>query len=146
MRVLISLAISMAALAGCAAPQPPAAGPLTGAWVATAAERNGAPARDVVGHVLTFAGSDFTIAGADGAQIWAGTWSSDASATPAEIDFRIDEGAGAGQEWLGVWRLDGAALRIADNAPDPSRPRPTAFAAPAGSGVVLATFERPAGG
>ena len=44
--------------------------------------------------------------------------------------------------WAGIWQVDGGTLTIVDNALDPSRPRPSDFAAPAGSGYVMVVFER----
>jgi uncharacterized protein (TIGR03067 family) len=116
--------------------------PLAGSWTATEAEREGAPAPDVVGHRLTFEGESFEIAGPDGKQLYAGTFRTDPSARPQEIDLANTAGEAAGTVWAGIWRLEGAALTIVDNAPDPSRARPADFAAPAGSGYILVLFER----
>jgi uncharacterized protein (TIGR03067 family) len=115
---------------------------LAGAWTAVEAERDGAPATDVVGHRLTFEGGSFEIAAPDGRQVYAGIFRSDASADPRAIDFRNTQGEAAGADWAGIWRLEGTVLTIVDNAPDPSRPRPTDFAAPAGSGYILVVFQR----
>ena len=115
---------------------------LEGAWTATAAERNGAAAPDVVGHRLSFDGARFEIVAPDNALIYAGRFRFDPATDPAVIDFTNIEGAAAGVTWAGIWRRDGAKLTIVDNTPEPSRPRPTAFAAPAGSGYVMVVFER----
>jgi uncharacterized protein (TIGR03067 family) len=136
--ILMGLAMTGGGAAGAAAQT------LEGVWVATAAERDGAPAPDIVGHRLTVAGARFEIAGTDGALLYGGGFVADPAASPATIDFAVEEGLAAGQSWLGVWRIDGGGLMIVDNAPDPSRPRPEAFAAPAGSGYVAVTFA-PAG-
>ena len=53
-------------------------------------------------------------------------------------------GSGAGTGWAGIWKRDGSMLTIVDNAPDPRRPRPSAFSAPVGSGyamIVLTPWE-----
>jgi uncharacterized protein (TIGR03067 family) len=139
--VLGALAVLLAAPAATA--QDVAA--LAGVWTAVAAERDGGPAADVVGHVLSFEGDAFAIVGRDGALLYGGTFAVDAAASPPTIDFVNVEGEAAGQTWEGIWRLDGATLTIADDAPDPARARPATFAAPAGSGVVLVTFERAGG-
>ena len=44
--------------------------------------------------------------------------------------------------WKGILRFDGARLHVCDNAPDMAKPRPSAFAAPAGSGYVSIVFAR----
>ena len=115
---------------------------LDGTWTAIEAERNGAPAPDVVGHRLSIAGEAFEIVAPDGAPVYAGTVRVDPATEPAEIDFVNTAGEAAGVTWAGIWRLDGTTLTTVDNAPDPSRPRPAAFAAPTGSGYVMVVFER----
>jgi uncharacterized protein (TIGR03067 family) len=114
--------------------------PLTGTWTATEAMRDGAPAVDVVGHRLTFTDDGFQIAKPDGVLVYGGTYRVDPAAVPPAIDFVNTEGEASGVTWAGIWRLDDAGLVIADNAPDPSRPRPNAFAAPDGSGYIVVTF------
>jgi hypothetical protein len=44
--------------------------------------------------------------------------------------------------WKGIFEVDAATLKICDNAPDMTRPRPDGFAAPAGSGYVFIVFAR----
>jgi uncharacterized protein (TIGR03067 family) len=131
-----SMLVLAGMLSACAAAQE---SPLTGTWTATDAVRDGAPAVDVVGHRLTFADDSFRIVKPDGALVYGGSYRVDPAAVPPSIDFVNTEGEAAGVSWAGIWRLDDT-LVIADNAPDPSRPRPTAFAAPDGSGYVLVTF------
>ena len=116
--------------------------PLAGTWTATDAERDGAPANDLVGHRLIFAGETFEIVGADGDLVYAGTTRIDPATEPPAIDFVNTEGEATGVTWEGIWRLDDPALVITDNAPDPSRPRPADFVAPAGSGYVKVIFAR----
>jgi uncharacterized protein (TIGR03067 family) len=136
MRKVAAILIALTVASGAAAEE------LDGVWVATAAERDGAPAPDVVGHRLTMAGPRFEIVDAEGALLYGGGYVADPGASPPSIDFALESGPAAGQAWLGIWRLDGAALTIVDNAPDPTRPRPEDFAAPAGSGYVLVSFAR----
>jgi uncharacterized protein (TIGR03067 family) len=120
--------------------------PLEGAWTAVAAERDGKNATDVVGHKLTFAGDKFTIT-RDGKTLYAGTYTADMAKRPAQIDFVNAEGALKGT-WKGIVQVDGVTLKICDNAPDMTKPRPNAFAAPAGSGHIFVVFVRagPSGG
>jgi uncharacterized protein (TIGR03067 family) len=113
---------------------------LDGVWRAVAAERDGANATDVVGHKLTLAGGKFTIA-RDGKTVFGGTYTTDASKQPAQIDFANTEGTLKGT-WKGIYLLDGGTLKICDNAPDMTKPRPAAFSAPAGSGHVFVAFVR----
>ena len=114
---------------------------LDGSWRAVAAERDGTSATDVIGHKLTFAGGKFTITGGrDGKTLYAGTFKTDPAKRPAQIDFDITDGPKG--NWKGIYVLDGVALKICDNAPDTAKARPTAFAAPAGSGHIFVTFTR----
>jgi uncharacterized protein (TIGR03067 family) len=122
-----------------AAPAQPDA-KLDGEWTAVAAERDGKPAPDVVGHKLGFHAGTFRIT-RDGKTLYAGTYSTDSAKQPAQIDFVNRESSLRGT-WKGIVQLDGATLKICDNAPDMTKPRPTAFAAPAGSGYVSIEFRR----
>jgi uncharacterized protein (TIGR03067 family) len=124
------------------AAQPAAQGALEGNWTATKAERDGKAADDVVGHRLAFAGSRFQIQSKDGKLIYAGTFSVQANAKPAAIDFVQTEGIAKGQTWKGIFALSGDTLTIIDNAVNPDRDRPQAFATTSGSGYVLITFQR----
>lgn len=112
-----SMLVLAVLLSACATAQE---SPLTGTWTATDAERNGAPAVDVVGHRLTFADDSFRIVKPDGALVYGGTYRVDPAAEPPAIDFVNTEGEAAGVTWAGIWRLDDTALVIADNAPDPA--------------------------
>jgi uncharacterized protein (TIGR03067 family) len=114
---------------------------LEGAWTAVAAERDGAPAEEVVGHRLELAGERFGISAGD-RLLYAGSYVIDPAARPARIDFRHDAGEAQGQVWEGIYRLEGGRLSICDDAPDTARPRPTGFATSPGSGYVLVVFER----
>jgi uncharacterized protein (TIGR03067 family) len=115
---------------------------LQGAWTVTAAQRDGKPADDVVGHRLSFAGTRFQIRSKDGKLLYEGTFRADPSTKPAAIDFEHAEGALKGKTWKGIYALEGDALRICDNAPNLDKDRPAAFEAKAGSGYVLIRFQR----
>jgi uncharacterized protein (TIGR03067 family) len=129
-------------IAGLAWPIAAAPADLTGTWTAMHAERDGAAAAELVGHRLSFAGDRFEIAASDGRLLYAGTYQVDAAAQPARIDFVNDTGEAAGVTWEGIYRFDRQGLTIVDDAPDPSAPRPSAFAAGKGSGYVLLEFAR----
>ena len=114
---------------------------LQGAWTAVSAERNGRAAEDVKRHELTFAGDRFTIR-SKGKLLYQGGYRLDPSKNPAAIDFKHAEGPSKGKTWLGIYLLEGDGLKICDNADDPSKGRPAAFATEPGSGRVLVTFKR----
>jgi uncharacterized protein (TIGR03067 family) len=135
----LALSLSLGLVTGARAADPAAGQALQGTWRSVAAERNGAPAPDVVGHELTFAGDRFRIT-RDGGLLYGGTYTIDPDARPARIDFRQDEGVDARGIWRGIYRFDSGRLEIVDNAPDTSKPAPTQFAAGAGSGYVLVRF------
>jgi uncharacterized protein (TIGR03067 family) len=134
---LLFLIIGLLAAASVAQAQPAR---VDGTWTAVSAERNGANVADVVGHKLAFSGDRFIIA-RDGKTVFAGSYTADLAKQPAQIDFVNAEGNLKGT-WQGILRLDGRTLQICDNAPDMTKPRPSAFAAPAGSGYVSVVFTR----
>ena len=115
---------------------------LQGTWVATAAARDGGKADDVVGHRLSFAGPRFQIRARDGKLLYEGTFRANPAARSASIDFDHVSGTLKGQAWKGIYALEEDTLRICDNAPDPTRTRPTRFGAKAGSRHVCIVFER----
>jgi uncharacterized protein (TIGR03067 family) len=130
--------ISLVATTSAPSAQPAAR--LDGVWTAVSAERDGKKATDVVGHKLTFDAGKFRIT-RDGKTLYAGTYKTDPAARPAQIDFVNTEKALKGT-WKGIFELDGATLKICDNAPSMTKPRPAGFAAPAGSGYVFIVFTR----
>lgn len=138
-----SLSLGLAATAwGAAGPATGTSGSsqLQGEWQAVAAQRNGAPAPDLVGHRLAFTKDRFRIM-RDGTLLYGGTYTTDPSARPARIDFHQDEGAALRGEWRGIYRFEGDRLEIVDNADDVHKPRPTRFTTAPGSGYVLVRFE-----
>jgi uncharacterized protein (TIGR03067 family) len=120
------------------------AGNIQGAWVVVSAERNAKPAQDVTEHRLTFSGDTFNIQ-REGRTLYRGTYSVETGRKPAQIDFHHTDGAVKGKTWKGIYRFEGADLRICDNAPDLSRPRPTQFSARSGSGYICIVFRRATG-
>jgi uncharacterized protein (TIGR03067 family) len=115
---------------------------LAGMWTAVTAEQDGKPAPALVGHQLVFAGDEFTIFSPDKKVLYAGTYTLDPTADPARIDFLGKAAGDKGKVWRGIYRLDGDTLTTVDDAPDPTKGRPTAFAAALGSGHVLIEFRR----
>ena len=59
----------------------------------------------------------------EGQTLYKGTFKADPAPTPAPIDFQHTEGELNGKAWLGIYALEGDTLRIADNAPDMTKPR-----------------------
>lgn len=87
---------------------------------------------------------DWTYAalGADGKELWAGTYELDPTATPPIWDHRSDEGKKKGGDALGIYELKGDTLKVsvvvgvwADKKWS-GKPRPTAFD-PAGADATL---------
>lgn len=114
---------------------------LAGTWTAISAERDGAPAGELVGHRIAFAGNHFQISGKEGV-LFGGSFTVDAAQAPAHIDFKIEEGAARGQSWMGIFKIENGLLTVCDNAPDPAAPRQPDFGAPKGSAYVCLTFKR----
>ena len=114
---------------------------LEGAWVAARAERNGAPASELIGNRLSFEGSRFRIS-KDESLIYGGSFSVSSGMSPAQIDFAVEKGTAKGQSWLGIVKVENEMLTICDNAPDPKAPRPAKFGTSAGSNHVCLTFRR----
>ncbi|HXH84922.1 MAG TPA: TIGR03067 domain-containing protein [Candidatus Tectomicrobia bacterium] len=115
---------------------------LEGRWTVVSAEREGQPADDLQGNVLTIAGDRFTIAAPDGRRLHGGTVRVGGAGEATTIDFLHDEGALRGVRWLGIHRREGDTLEICDNAADTARPRPARFATAPESGYVLLAFRR----
>lgn len=115
---------------------------LQGTWAATAAERDGKAADDVLGHRLSFTGNRFQIRSKDGKPLYGGTFRAYPGTKPAAIDFEHTEGALKGKVWKGIYAVDGDTLMTCDNAPNLAKERPAAFEAKPGSGYILMTFER----
>ncbi|MGE0240076.1 MAG: TIGR03067 domain-containing protein [Parvibaculaceae bacterium] len=114
---------------------------LDGAWTAISAERDGAPAGELVGHRIEFKDDRFRILKDDNL-LFGGHFTSDPGKTPAQIDFTIEEGAAKGQSWAGIYKIENEVLTICDNAANPAVPRQQGFTAPKGSGYVCLNFKR----
>ena len=136
--MIVGLSLGLAA-SGCARDPAAKRADVQGRWRAVAAERNGAPAPDLVGHELTFTGDRFRIT-SNGRLLFGGPYTIDPSARPSRIDLQQEEGDTLRGTWRGIYRLGGGALEIADNAPDMSKPAPVRFATWPGSGYVLVRF------
>lgn len=139
--LILSLGLSLSLAPGAWAADPaPEAARLQGTWQSVAAERNHAPAPDVVGHRLAFTKERFQIT-RDEKLLYGGTYAADPSAQPAHIDFRQDEGGTLRGEWRGIYRFEAIHLEIIGNVDDTGKPRPAEFVTTPGSGYVLVRFE-----
>jgi uncharacterized protein (TIGR03067 family) len=115
---------------------------LQGTWVATAAQRDGKPVPEVIGHRLTFSGEGFTIRSSADKVLYQGTYRLDQDTTPASIDFKHTEGDAKGKVWKGIYSREGDQLRICDNAANPEKARPSSFDTKPDSGAVFVTLKR----
>jgi uncharacterized protein (TIGR03067 family) len=115
---------------------------IEGTWRIVALEIDGNPVRDEDARKLTVDnGSDGTWSvRSEGNEISKGTSTFDPGKKPKAIDFTVTEGGGQGNQYLGIYELGDNARKLCF-AP-PGRQRPTAFASPPGSEIVLVTFER----
>ena len=144
---VLSLALSLAALAQDAPGSKEEAIKkdhlaIEGTWRAVSVEVNGnAVNPDDVKKITTENGRDgeWTLF-VDGNEVADGTSTIDPTVTPKTIDFKTTKGANAGQTTYGIYEMTGKTRRIC--YAEPGRPRPADFSAPAGSGRILAAFER----
>ena len=115
---------------------------IEGTWQAVSVEVNGnAVDAESVRKITTDNGRDgeWTLL-VEGKEVADGTSTIDPTVTPKTIDFKTTKGANAGQTTYGIYELTGKTRRIC--YAEPGRPRPADFSAPAGSGRILAVFER----
>ncbi|HSB49239.1 MAG TPA: TIGR03067 domain-containing protein [Burkholderiales bacterium] len=127
--VICGLTLGLGLVTAFAQPGEEGRNELQGSWTAVKAIRDGKAAQGVVGNRLTFTGKRFRIQSKQGKRLYRGTFRADASAKPASIDFEHTEGVLEGKAWKGIYILDGDTLTVCDNAPDPDKGRPAAFAA-----------------
>ncbi|MGI9404571.1 MAG: TIGR03067 domain-containing protein [Hyphomicrobium sp.] len=114
---------------------------LEGTWFARSATLAGKDAPKIVGQRLSFNGDRFRIT-KEGKLLFGGNFSVDATAEPPSIQFEQSETQTLSGSWLGIYELDGNTLRICDNAPDMTKPRPKNFSECAAAGYVLIRFSR----
>ena len=101
--MIVGLSLGLAA-SGCARDPAAKRADVQGRWRAVTAERNGAPAPDLVGHELTFTGDRFRIT-SNGRLLFGGPYTIDPSARPSRIDLRQEEGDTLRGTWRGIYRL-----------------------------------------
>lgn len=118
------------------------AGTFLGTWVAKNAERNGKPANDTLGNVMTLRNGQFEIKSPEGEVLFYGTYQVNENVTPATIDFVHKDYWLLGTSWKGIYRVEGNTLRVCDNAPYPSGDRPTDFTTKPESNRISFVFQR----
>jgi uncharacterized protein (TIGR03067 family) len=77
---------------------------------------------------------------AEGKVVARGTSTIDPTATPKTVDLTVTEGESSGQTALGIYELGDDTRKVC--LAQPGQARPTEFAAPAGSGHILAVLKR----
>jgi uncharacterized protein (TIGR03067 family) len=91
---------------------------------------------------MTILRDRFEISSSDGQRIYEGSLKLEPARLVKRVDFLHDAGQAKGKIWLGVYSIEGDVLRVCDNAPDPARPRPDLFGAPAGAGLISVLLRR----
>jgi uncharacterized protein (TIGR03067 family) len=114
---------------------------LEGTWRATTLAKNGKEQEDTMDHNLTFEGKYFTLKRGDMVMA-AGTFKTDRSKKPREIDMLVTEGKDdfKGKTAKAIYEIKGDTLRWC--VAEPGTDRPTEFAAPEGAKVALITLKR----
>jgi uncharacterized protein (TIGR03067 family) len=115
---------------------------IEGTWRAVSVEANGNTVNpDDVKKIVTENGRDgeWTLL-VEGKEVAEGTSTIDPTVTPKTIDLKTTKGPNAGQVTYGIYETTGKTRRIC--YAEPGRPRPSDFSAPAGSGRIVAVFER----
>lgn len=118
---------------------------LQGTWQATEGLSEGKPlSREQVQRLkAVFSGEKMSISplDGDGKKALENTFRVDPSKTPRAIDATRAEGGGKGKTVRGIYELDGGTLKLCLTSRF-ERERPTEFAAPQKSGLVLVTLTR----
>jgi uncharacterized protein (TIGR03067 family) len=118
---------------------------IQGTWQATEgmSEGKAVPKEQLQGMKVVFSGEKMSIfpPGGEGKKTLEYTFRLDPSKKPKAIDATRQDGAGKGKSAQGIYELDGDTLKLCL----PSRlekERPTEFAAPEKSGLILLTLKR----
>jgi uncharacterized protein (TIGR03067 family) len=144
-RLLLSVAAGLLLAAAPAAPGDHDR--LQGAWRLYAAEINGQPVAlenlksgdKVLLGTLTVVGGSYTFR--LGEARLALTFAMDPARSPKAIDLTVAEGPEKGQTYHGIYKLEGDTYTVCRNV-EPGKDRPTEFAAPPDSGLMLVVWKR----
>ena len=111
---------------------------LQGTWNIASLEVDGAKQPDGAfqGAQITIKGDSFTTTAMG--DVYSGTFSVDASATPKTIDMHFADGPEKGNTSLGIYDIEGDSWRLCLTVTGKTRPR--AFATSPGSGLALETL------
>lgn len=112
-----------------------------GVWTFESVEAGGkkAPADQLKGVTITFAGEKYTVKRGDEV-IQVGTQKLDPSKSPKTIDVKIIEGLNKGAGMPGIYEIDGDTLRVCFD--EAGKQRPTEFKSAAGSETFVNVHKR----
>ena len=112
-----------------------------GVWTFESVEAGGkkAPAEELKGLTLTFAGDKYTVKKGDEV-IQVGRQKLDPSRSPKAIDVTITEGLNKGKSMLGIYEIDGDTLKVCFD--EGGKKRPTEFKSAAGSETFVNVHKR----
>ncbi len=112
-----------------------------GVWTFESVEAGGkkAPADDLKGLTLTFAGDKYTVR-KGGEVIQVGTQKLDPSKSPKAIDVTVTEGLRKGAVMLGIYEIDADTLKVCFD--EEGKKRPTEFKSAAGSQTFVNVHKR----
>jgi uncharacterized protein (TIGR03067 family) len=112
-----------------------------GVWTFESVEAGGqkAPADDLKGLTLTFAGDKYTVKKGDEV-VQAGTLKLDPAKSPKAIDVTITEGLNKGAAMPGIYEIDGDTLKVCFD--EEGKKRPTEFKSAPGSQTFVNVHKR----
>jgi uncharacterized protein (TIGR03067 family) len=112
-----------------------------GVWTFESVEAGGkkAPADELKGMTLTFAGDKYTVKKGD-MVIQVGAQKLDPSRSPKAIDVTVTEGLNKGAVMLGIYEIDGDTLKVCFE--EGGKKRPTEFKSAAGSETFVNVHKR----
>jgi uncharacterized protein (TIGR03067 family) len=140
MRTLLSLGLLFAAFGITSAQDKK--DPTAGKWVVESVTRDGKASDALKGAAREHADGKYSLKPAAGSSAAAteGTYTVDASKTPATIDMKPKGGTYDGKTLLGIVKVDGETMTIC--FAEPGKDRPTKFESTTGSGLVLAVHKK----
>jgi uncharacterized protein (TIGR03067 family) len=140
MRVLLSLGLALGVVGLAAADDK---NPLEGKWVIESLTRDGKDESGMYkGGTRVNTGLKYKMVPPGGSSVKTaeGSFTVDATKTPATIDMQPGSGQYEGKTLPGIYKLDGETLTIAFAMPGKDRPK--AFESKAGTGVVLVVHKK----